>query len=500
MRAKPIWVALLLSLVAIGGLGTSVFAPAMTPAALGDLELVGPLPQYRLSLRVEFTADGPLIDGSERLEYVNNEGRALEELYLRLYPNGDQIYGAGGLTISDMEVDGELLAPQLEDERMAVRIPLGEPLLPGEELVVELDFSGAVPQNFASRSGSSYGIYDYTRGVLKLANWFPLLAAYDEEGWHLDPIYPWGDAVYSETALFEVWITAPEDQVVVASGTELDRVSNPDGTVTHHYVSGPMRDFFVGMSPDFRRFSTQIGETQVNSYYLEGDEPGGQAALAVAANAVELFNQVYGLYPFAELDVLETPLPWIGGVEYPGLILISDKLYGSAEYLSREELQFTMIVAHEAAHQWWYNLVGNDVIGEPWLDEALATYSSGIYIEEFLGEAAFEELLRDWQRSYERARGWTDVPVTAPLDQFTHGTYYGIVYCGGALFYHELRAEIGDGPFFAGLQEYLRRFKYRVASTEDLLGIFTEVSGQDLEGLYNEWLFAPQESLVLELH
>jgi aminopeptidase N len=177
-------------------------------------------------------------------------------------------------------------------------------------------------------------------------------------------------------------------------------------------------------------------------------------------------------------------------------VLISDKLYGSAEYLAQEELQFAMITSHEVSHQWWYSLVGNDVIGEPWLDEALAAYSSGIYVEEFLGEAAFEELLHDWEWNYERARAGVDTPVTASLDQFSDFTYYGIVYCGGALFYHDLRAEIGDELFFASLQEYFRRFKYRVATTENLLEIFEEISGEELEELYDEWLFALEKSAV----
>ena len=496
MRTNLLLAVLLLATAVLGTPELALFGPAMAPAALEDLETTGPIPWYQLWVEVDFAEGGPSFSGHELLKYINNEGVPLDELYLRLYPNGHLTYGAGSLRIDDVMAGGELVTPGLEYGETVARIELEEPLPLGEELVLELGFAGMVPQNFAGYGGSSYGIYDYTGGVLKLANWFPILAAYDREGWHLDPIYGWGDAVYSETALFEVWITAPEDQVVVASGTELEQMSNPDGTVTHHYVSGPMRDFFIVLSPDFRRLSAQVGETQVNSYYLAGDEPGGRAALAVAANAVRLFNQRFGLYPFAELDVIEAPLPWIGGVEYPGLILISDKLYGSAEYLARRELQFTMIVAHEVAHQWWYSLVGNDVIGEPWLDEALATYSSGIYIAEFLGEAAFEELLRDWQRSFQRARGWTDAPVTAPLDRFSYNTYYGIVYCGGALFYHELRAELGDELFFAGLQEYLRRFKYRVATTEDLLGVFEEISGQDLEELYDEWLFASQENSV----
>ncbi len=497
MRTRVIAAVLILWLVTLGTAkpGISLFGPAMSPGALGDLEIIGPVAQYQLWVEVSFAPGGPLISGHERLGYVNNEGVTLGELYLRLYPNGQSIYGAGSLGLGNVTVNGEPITPHLELGGGVALIQLAEPLSPGEELLMELDFSGLVPQGFAGRNGSSYGIYDYSGGVLKLANWFPILAAYDEEGWHLDPIYGWGDAVYSETALFEVWITAPSDQLVVASGTEVGRMANPDGTVTHHYISGPMRDFFIGMSPDFKRLTATVEETTVNSYYLEGDSPGGRAALAAAANAIALFSRLYGAYPFSEFDLIETPLPWVGGVEYPGLVLTSDRLYGSREYLEREKLQFAMIVSHEVAHQWWYSLVGNDVIGEPWLDEALATYSSGAFVAEFLGEADFRELFSDWERSYRRARAELDTPITASLDYFSGNyDYLRIVYYGGALFYRALRAELGDELFFAALQEYFQQFKYRVATTEDLLGIFEEVSGQELGELYDRWLFAPARS------
>lgn len=483
-RAKPLLVGLLLGSVLL----------VSWPRALSSL---GPFPYYRLWLEVSFSIGGadPEFTGHERLEYVNTEGQALEELYLRLYPNGGLTYGSGSLTITAAKVNGTMTELAIEANGTAVRVPLEKPLLPGESLVLELAFTGRVPQGFASSNGSSYGIYDYSGGMLKLANWFPILAAYDEAGWHLDPFYNWGDAVYSETANFEVWITAPAEQVVVASGTELEQIANPDGTVTHHYTAELMRDFFVAMSPYLARLTAQVGSTQVNSYYFVGDELGGQKALEVGANALALFNERFGLYPFPELDLLETSLPWAGGVEYPGVVLISDKLYGPAEYMAKQELQFAMIVSHEVAHQWWYSLVGNDVIREPWLDEALATYSSGIYAQEFLGPRAYQDLLSDWEANWRRARAQVEAPITAPLDRFYNNSiYYGIVYCGGALFYDELRAYLGDGPFFAGLQEYFRRFEYQVAKTNELLATFEEVSGRELDELYNRWLFTPATS------
>ena len=40
------------------------------------------------------------------------------------------------------------------------------------------------------------------------------------------------------------------------------------------------------------------------------------------------------------------------------------------------------LIAHETAHQWWYSVIGNDEINEPWLDEALTEYSTILYFEE----------------------------------------------------------------------------------------------------------------------
>ena len=484
---------------------------ALTPAALPDLEELGPIPQYEL--RLNLNPQQLDLFGWERLSYTNTTSSPLGELYLRLYPNGGGPFGRGELAltgaaivVSDDEGEGggggnedELgrpLQPELLLDGSIARLPLEEPLLPGGSLTVELEWTAEIPREFASRGGPSYGIFNYSQGVFTLADGYPLLAVHDEEeGWQLDPVYSWGDAVFSSVGFYEAWITVPQDQIVIASGSELNRVSNPDGTVTYHYVSGPMRDFFFSVSSRFRRLTTWVGETQVNSYYLEGDELGGQAALAVAARALRLFSERFGPYPYAELDVIETPLPWVGGVEYPGVVLISERLYGPPEYLAREELLFAMIVSHEVAHQWWYGLVGNDVIEEPWLDEALATYSSGLYIEEFLGEEAFAELLESWWVEFERARAQLEVPVTAPLSEFPGGRgYYGIVYCGGALFYHELRAQLGDELFFAALREYLQRFKYKIATTQELLDLLEEVAGRELDELYERWLLTPARS------
>ena len=58
------------------------------------------------------------------------------------------------------------------------------------------------------------------------------------------------------------------------------------------------------------------------------------------------------------------------------------------------------LITHEVAHQWWYNVVGNNVIDDPWLDEALATYSYVIYLEEAEGMQAGRGAIDYFEKEY----------------------------------------------------------------------------------------------------
>ena len=75
----------------------------------------------------------------------------------------------------------------------------------------------------------------------------------------------------------------------------------------------------------------------------------------------------------------------VGGMEYPGLIMItSDEEFH--QFSKDDEIYFTTriheVVSHEIAHQWFYGIVGNDEVNEPWLDESYANFSEKLYFKE----------------------------------------------------------------------------------------------------------------------
>jgi aminopeptidase N len=179
------------------------------------------------------------------------------------------------------------------------------------------------------------------------------------------------------------------------------------------------------------------------------------------------------------------------GVEFPGIVLIGDSLY--AEY-TRPDLAVT--AAHEVAHQWWYNLVGNDVIDDPWLDEALTTYSSSLYYEFTQGASAAEILFSHYENRYQQAvDAGADDQITRSETYFENlenpGRYGAIVYAKGMLFFRALRREIGDEAFFSALAQYFNNYKYQIARPDNLLNTFEEAAGRQLDDFYQDWLYSP---------
>jgi len=465
-------------------------ASLLQPFAQPEAASLTSAPVYTITVSVDYP--NHTFQGHETVKYTNAEEVSLDRLYFRLFPNGQKSYGNGSLTTSQVGADGQPVETQLSFENSTLEVQLPGALQPGQQTRIDMDFNGLVPVDFGgTATPAGYGIYNFTNGVLALSGWYPILAVYEQGGWDLDPVSAIGDSVYSDTGFYTVDLSTAADLVVAATGIATQRQTTQD-TTHYRFSSGPVRDFTMVMSPDFQVASRTVDSTLVNSYYLPGHEAGGEKALSVAADSFHIYNQHFGPYPFTELDVVDTPMRNASGVEYPGIVLISDNLYNDPQ-----SPYFIVTVAHEVAHQWWYSTIGDDVIDEPWLDEALTTYSSSLYYEFKQGSGAAQGLYSYWQGRYQTlVQQSMDDQVTQTLTHFENldpRIYGGIVYSKGALFFRALRQEIGDDAFFKALQTYYQDYRFKITTGKDLLNAFEQAAGRSLESLYQEWLYSPKQ-------
>jgi hypothetical protein len=484
----------------------AISTPVVSPTAGQQVTTLAGLdaaPRYTISLTLG--SDGRTFQGYQDVAYTNVTSATLDSLVFRLLPNGGRSYGDGSLAVSQVQVNGAPVEAQNQPDTSVLQLRLPQPLPPGSQARIQMKFNGTVPLDFGqTEQTAGYGIFNFTHqaetgennkpalpgGVTTLANSYPILAVYQPDGWRLDPVSSLGDSVFSQAAYYTVTLDAPAGWIPAATGVGVS--SRVDGAqLQTTFVSGPARDFFLALSPDFTVASQQAGSVKVNSYSLPGDEAGGKRALQVAVDSLQIYNQKFGLYPSQELDIVETPLRYASGVEYPGIVLIGSNLYQNPGNPA-----FSVTVAHEVAHQWWYNVVGNDVFRQPWLDEALTSYSSALYLEANGGQPAVDGLSEYWQDRYQRsAQKGKDDRVSETLAHFESlddpGVYGAIVYAKGALFFETLRQEIGDQAFFQALQHYYQDNHFQIADASALLADLEQAAGRSLQEFYKKWLYSP---------
>jgi len=427
------------------------------------------LPRYDIELAVD--VERARVSGHQEVQFTNSEQVALDDLFLRLFPNTPG-YG-GAMTVTNTLLDGRPVTPVVELEGSALRLPLAPPLQPGRLLQLSLDFVATVP----TTSAHGYAQFSYLGGVMALPNVYPLVPVYDDEGWNVEIAPQYGDAVYSDLASYTVHVTAPEELTLVASGScDEGQPGRWDCRATH------MRDFALVLSEDYSSLCREVGGVALNSYFYAGHEEGGELALAVAAEALAVFEALFGEYPYAELDVAETPTR-AGGIEYPGLVVIGDSLY-----LAPASMEW--VVVHEVAHQWWYAVVGNDQVDEPWLDEALTQYSTLLYYENRYGvEVAADIAAQQFEGTHERlVESGQDMPAGLPVAAYDRALYGPVVYNKGPLYFRALREAVGDKAFFDILRSYYCRHRFGIATPESFLTAVKIVTGDAHRALYERWI------------
>jgi aminopeptidase N len=145
--------------------------------------------------------------------------------------------------------------------------------------------------------------------------------------------------------------------------------------------------------------------------------------------------------------------------------------------------------AHETAHQWFYNLVGNDQLNEPWLDEATAQYATWKYFADRYGEqnglGYYESLRGRWERIE-----FADIPIGMPAEAYDGVEYGAIVYGRGPIFLDDLAQEMGRDTFDAFMRDYAESFAWRIATSEDFQALAEENCACDLTELFEAAVYA----------
>lgn len=432
---------------------------------------------YQVAISV--TDDPVHVEGVERVQFANQTGDTLDEIVFRLYSNA--LTPQDTLFIRTVEVNDEGVDVVLDVNNTALVVPLAKSLAPEESVEITLTFTLELPPG----EQVGWGRLADTQ-VIVLSSFLPMLSVYEADGWWMEWPDDTGDPAYSVVALWDVLLEAPADLKVAATGTQTgEPESTGSGTLQYHFVTGPVRDYSIALSQEFELTTgTQDGIT-INIWSLPGDEPVDREALDITAQAVKVFDEQFGAYPFNELDVVEASID-AAGIEYPGLIYIAEGVWDNSD-----NSYFGWVLVHETAHQWWYSMVGNNQVEAPWLDEGLTEYSVEVYYRETGGAQAghiIRQVYQDELDNYLDA-GYEREPVGLPAETYDGYEYRVFVYSAGALFYSYLADEYGEEAVIGFLQDYFSHFRYDLVENEELQQLVAERFGDEAGEFFTDWVY-----------
>jgi len=389
------------------------------------------------------------------------------------------------------------------DDRTLFKVDLPAAVEPGETIRVEIEWTARIPRTFA-RTG-------YRGDYFFLAHWFPKLAVFEKEGWRAHQ-YHAATEYYSDYGVYDVSMKVPAGWVLGATGREVERRDNGDGSETHRYSQADVHAFTWTVSPEYLELQDRFEEPglpPVELRLLLQPEHRRQAERHFAATkaALKYYGSWYGPYPYPQLTVVDPAFgSGAGGMEYPTLFTSGTRLFNPLGAGRPEG-----VTIHEAGHQFWYGIVGNNEFEHAWLDEGLnsftdarvleAAYDEWVYSKRYFtppgteaGQGFFPFLFRDIRLTREvdgngldryRRTAISDVQ-SMPTWRYHPETASGISYSKTATWLHTLERHLGWDTLRRILSTFFERFSFAHPKPEDFYAVASEVAGEDLYRFFDQ--------------
>jgi aminopeptidase N len=196
----------------------------------------------------------------------------------------------------------------------------------------------------------------------------------------------------------------------------------------------------------------------------------------VTRDLIELYSDLFTLYPFPREKYGHCYAPMGGGMEHQTMTTLSDFNF--------------FLVAHELGHQWFGDNVTCATWQDIWINEGFASYIEYLAAENLLSK----DVAQAWMvNAHDRARTAPEGSIYIPAeDALDEGRIFSgaLSYKKGAAILHMIRYELDDDSlFFQTLQNYQKIFRDSVATGLDFMNVLEVTSGKDFDWFFDQWYF-----------
>jgi len=481
-------------------------------------------------MTVKLAEDGRTLLGSLNFEYQNNSPDTLKELLFHAYYNSfqpgspaDRRWKArGGQPIDQVNPKdyGSLKVTRLQDAAgnniepefnySIFRVSLIEPLKPGDNISLSMDFESYIP-GLSIAYRSSYG-----RGQLKVAHWYPQVCVYDPVmGW-VDNQYMGTGEEYGEFGTYDVTLDLPEPFIVGGTGILVNRETaippilrealdiknyaewpwgaKPDTTYgdwgkrkSWHFHAENVHDFAWVADPTFRIDQDRCGETDIWILVRQDHASRWQDAAKVTFDGMAILEREIGPFPYPEFTVADV----YSGMEYPGIV-----------FCGGQSPSYKLLFWHEMAHNYFMGALGSNQTDRSFLDEGFTTYWELRMMEELLGEDNIMEYHKGniwiwdkdrWNRGLRpylvRQKSGYILPLRVQSDivdvymQYRTSSYYK-----PASMLYALQSYVGEEGIRRIMHDYYAKWKYRHPYGQDFFQSVEQTLGTSMQWFYEAWV------------
>lgn len=288
-----------------------------------------------------------------------------------------------------------------------------------------------------------------------------------------------------EKVEFDLSIDFPQGYEVIANGKLIDTTSINDTLIRWEYdMENPMSSYLLALAAG--KYEKKVysipGNNPLLLYYYQGDEKYVEPTYRYTEEMFDFLEEEIGMdYRWQNYKQIPVRDFLYSGMENTGTTIFSD--FFMTDSIGFKDRNYVMVNAHELAHQWFGNLVTAKNPEDHWLQEGFATFYALLAEKEVFGEDHYY-----WQlfESAERLKELSDRGKGEPVIG-TNGsslTYYQ----KGAWVLHILRERLGAEKFRQGIDNYLEKYQFSSASSENFLTEMEKASGEDLSDYKRDWL------------
>ena len=369
------------------------------------------------------------------------------------------------LNPAEFTLDGILLTIYLEEQ-----------LPPGAPVEIGLIFNAQIPRISHRTGGNDYAIW--------FGNFLPRLPVLSATDWHIYPYYPVGNPFFTVASNYRVSISAPAEYTVVSTGFEV-RSEGELNAITSITVD-QVRDFaFVLLSPayDSRGILTEAGVDITIYFRGNWDDESIDAILETARASFDHFESRVGTYPYQTFDIVETELFVHDSIKYPGIMFVDTRHLRTPAVHSS--------ITRDIGHQWFYNVVGNNPVTEPWLSHGLVSF---LQMSMTLDEDAMALHMQVLHQSLQGIVEYMDYPeLFRSLGYYASWSdFHNIQFSRGKLLFYSLWQKLGDEGFDQFVRTYYGTYAFSIATVQGLIAIAEEIYGESLADFFDAWINSPE--------